>query len=211
MNTIDEIYTAIRHSRGVVVLDFDGVVADTEPLHEDAYVTLLEGKYGIDRSSFDFSQYVGNSEEQIYCKVERNYGIRMDHTRDKRERLAHVMELVRGTSLGPSSIVTFLIGKGVRPLYILSSQDASFIDHLLMHWGIRNECEILEYRNKYSNKLNAIRHLNELTNSLPKRIFHFEDSPAAIEVSRAIGCRTVYVRNSLNREKKAEADWTIDI
>lgn len=205
---LNDITNSISSSNGIIVLDFDGVVANTEPLHLRAYLRLLEGSLP-QNATFRFDKYMGHPEEEIYTMINSDYGLELSITEDKPKRLQIFRTLVKECDLQPANFVHSLLavrGSG----YVLSSQDMGLTSELLTAWRIRDRLEVIDYHSSFSNKLSAIPQLARILDVAPDRIFHFEDSARAIDVSSRSGHHTIFVRHDLNRTVKVEATWVID-
>src|SRR4029453_2212279 len=73
--------TANRESRSgirAIVFDFDGVLADSEPLHLRAYQKVL-GPIGITMTPHEYyANFLGYDDEGVFTKIAQGHGIRMD-------------------------------------------------------------------------------------------------------------------------------------
>ena len=73
--------TANREPRSgirAIVFDFDGVLADSEPLHLRAYQKVL-GPIGITMTRHEYyANYLGYDDEGVFTKIAQGHGIRMD-------------------------------------------------------------------------------------------------------------------------------------
>lgn len=209
LETFKFLLQSIANANGMVVLDFDGVIADTEPLHRLAYEELLKEAISNNKS-FEFERYMGRSEEQIYELINSDLGTSLDVKTDKPKRLGIFWELVKKYNLQPSYFVRPLI-EATGSIEILSSQDIELIRQLTDLWEITRNCNVLEWRSKYETKFDVIPKLAEIYDQRPETVFHFEDSADAIRLSKQAGHQTIFVSHQLNSKSKVDAGWRIDI
>ena len=61
-----------------IVFDFDGVLADSEPLHLGAYQQVLS-KFGVTLSREDYyANYLGYDDQGVFAQLAARYGIELD-------------------------------------------------------------------------------------------------------------------------------------
>lgn len=209
VNTLSEVKNIITAKSGVVVLDFDGVVADTEPLHLQAYVELLK-KYNVQFLYQDFRRYIGHSEEEIYKLLEQDYSIDMNPVKDKAFRLNNFMNLVIKEKLQLSRVAQAILDTDSE-IFILSSQDQATIKGLLKYWNIGNRFSFIKFTSHLPGKREVVSVLASFIGTEPAKVFHFEDNSEIIKSSKTAGHKTIFVRHSLNQEEQSNADWTVDI
>ncbi len=184
------------------IFDFDGVIADTEPLHAESYVRLLR-RQGVTFSPADFKKYIGNDEEKIFTLLAEDFHIAFDHEIESQLRKKDFLDLVHTTNLKPSvqtlELIHALQQKGVR-IFILSSQDEDLLEDLLVQWGIRDYFgDIVTIPRDVPSKREALRATESLFQSQPHTIVIVEDSSVVLEEAKNLGIHTIAVSHELNQ------------
>ncbi len=198
-----------RFSGLVPVLDFDGVVADTEPLHALAYKAIIRSHIP-DLVKFSFSKYIGYSEKEIYRMINRDLQISMSVDKDMPRRLTEFERLVYQNKLEPSSLAIELFSQE-KKVHILSSQDPDIIDRLMKRWGFSGKYFQIQYRDDFSSKFEAIPHISSYINCENAEVLYAEDSARAITLGSENSFKTIFVSHSLNGDPPKEADHWIRI
>ena len=127
-----ELSCVLEKARAAFV-DFDGVVADTEPLHARSYEILLR-EHGVLFDPSDFTRYVGNPAVVILSMMNNDFGISL-HPETAADRRSEIfLDLLANTHLTPNgevvAVVEYLHTRGRRSV-ILSSQRHKIITMLL--------------------------------------------------------------------------------
>jgi beta-phosphoglucomutase len=194
----------------LLIFDFDGVIADTEPLHKLAYITLLE-KFGISKDIFNWSDYKGKSERDIYKAIERDHGIKLEIRAHRHERLGYVEALIEEFGLGVRPEISRLLGSTSTKALILSSQEESFIHHCLQRWGCEGRFDkIAGLADAKESKSEWLANLVASVQIPPKKIYYFEDTLPYLEQAQALGITPIYVQADKNGAGlKEELEWVI--
>ncbi len=206
--TLKTIYQQLRRVRGVAIFDFDGVLADTESLHAQAYIELL-ASHGITFGLSEFTKYMGNSEENIYARLNTDYGIALRIDVDKPKRLDIFRSLADLKNLEPSVIARFFAEKRDIRCHIVSSQDQIVLEELLTRWKMHKQFLILTPTSKYATKRDMVPVFGDMLHLAPAQVFHFEDNGEVIKLSHNQGYKTIFVRHALNKATTTVADWEI--
>lgn len=209
MNLIQDFLETIKEVVTTAVFDFDGVIADTEPLHAESYVRLLR-RHGVTFSRSDFERYMGNNEEKIFTHLEEDFHIAFDHKEESELRKMDFLNLLHDTNLKPSqqtlALLEVLKQRGVRT-FMLSSQDEDLLEDLLVEWGIREYFEdIVTIPRDVASKIDALRTTETLFQAKPHVMVIVEDSYNVLEEAKHFGFYTVGVSHELNRVKEGEFD-----
>jgi beta-phosphoglucomutase len=204
-----------------VVFDFDGVIADTEPLHCDAFRRVLE-PLGI---RFEWREYVatymGFDDRDAFREAFRIHGRSLDDRRlselvDAKSRV--FQDVIRGgvnAYPGTLPMIESLHASGV-PMAICSGALRSDIDPILSRLGVARcflhvvsaddvrkgkpdpEGYLLAYR-----KLSLSR---PASLSAPKECLAVEDTPAGVEAAKRAGLSVLAVTSSYPAEALSGAD-----
>lgn len=121
-------------SASTVVWDFDGVVADTEPVQAAAYNAVL-ARYGVEQPPDWFHTWVGTPEPAIWAGLRAALGLAAPVEVLCAERAEVYSELAR--SLRPAWFVAPTLALRC-PHRIVSAGNRHQIELLLDSWGIRD-------------------------------------------------------------------------
>jgi len=128
-----------------IVWDFDGVLADTEPLHAESYRAMLEDRGFVVRPDF-FDELVGHTEAWIWDRLTELNPSLGESTKELlvEERRVRFLESAL-VELSPSWIATALIPAfaGNAPSQtVVSNGDPDVIGTLLAAWGLADRVEV---------------------------------------------------------------------
>lgn len=124
---------AVENARAVI-WDFDGVVADTEPVQARAYEVVLR-RAGVDVAPGWFAQWVGTPESGIWAGLKDRYGLAASVGALSAVRAEVYEELAAG--LLPAWFVEPVLGLPVRHS-IVSAGNHRQIVALLHQWGLED-------------------------------------------------------------------------
>ncbi len=203
-DTADEFVAAVlplARDRAVV-WDFDGVLADTEPLHATSYRRMLKDR-GLTVAPDFFHELVGSTELQIWGRLaELNPGLG-DGTREMlvEERRSLFLEAALA-ELSPSWIVVALLPSlsGVAASQtVVSNGDPDVIATLLDTWGLSDSLRVARRAEGEDKRSVVVAHC-----SSPSLVI--EDSAQFLGLARSLGAATVGVVHEYNRGRGIEAD-----
>jgi beta-phosphoglucomutase-like phosphatase (HAD superfamily) len=196
----------LAHGR-VVVWDFDGVLADTEPLHAETYRTMLEDRGFPVRPDF-FEKLVGHTELWIWDRLaELNPGLG-ESTKELlvEERRVRFLEAALA-ALSPSWIAAALIPSFAaegRTQTVVSNGDADVIGTLLGTWGLADRVAVAR-RSEGEDKRGLLRaHCGS-------PVLVLEDSAEFLGIARSLGAATVGVVHEYNRGRGIAADLLCEL
>jgi len=189
-----------------VVWDFDGVVADTEPLQDASYRVLTERRGWSPREGY-FIELVGRTEEQIWQSLAHDGFPLIDEiTELKAERMQVFIELT-ATALKPSwlarELMPMLEGIAHRQV-IVSNGDPDVIEKLLLRWGLLQFVAVAR-RSPGRDKAEL---LNESCH--PGSVL-LEDNRGWLAQGRELGATTIGVFHGYNRASKLDADYLVEL
>lgn len=121
----------------LVIFDMDGVILDSEPLHDRARETLLK-RFGIDEPIDDM---VGKSNKETWEPVIEKYKI--PYIQPKIERMQHeiVMQIIAEENIQPTEGLMELLDELDNrriTMAVASSSARWFVDHVLDYYKIKN-------------------------------------------------------------------------
>lgn len=185
-------------------VDFDGVIADTEPFQALSYSRVLN-QHGVSITEDDFKKYIGNNEYTIYEMIERDYKISIDKENILMERSDILIEIIINGKLKPNNevldVIDFIKSKGGNS-YILSANRQWIISKLLNHWNIqhkfKNIFSVFDLNINKSDFLNCCQNYSsvDVTNCIV-----IEDSYLIAKDSIEKGAFVIPVQHSLSDSK----------
>lgn len=206
-----------------VIFDFDGVLADSEPLHLAAFQQVLSS-VGIDLTAHDYySRYLGFSDRDAFIHVCRDRGVPLDD--DRLETLMTVKQDVFPQLVGTHGLYAGAAACLDRiaadvPIAIASGALRPEIELLLERGGLAGRVPIIvaagetprskPHPDPYARALELLvseGFLSEDTSA--DRAVAIEDSEWGLQSARAAGLRTVGVTTSYAAERLPSADITV--
>jgi len=191
------------------VFDFDGVIANSEPLHFTAFKQALD-EDGIELTAADYyGHYLGYDDVGAFQAIGRDRGLPMSAARvaelvtRKGDRLQTL--LAKGSVLFPGAVEFIRQAADVVPIAIASGALRHEIDEILEAAGIAPLFKTIvasgdtpESKPSPAPYQLAFEQLRAETRELldPRRIVAIEDSRWGLESARGAGLRCVGVTNS---------------
>lgn len=200
-----------------IVFDFDGVLADTEPLHFRMFREVL-AEEGLTLVQADYStRYVGLTDAACFHAVLEAHGERPTYGRLNClvEKKTHRMQaaLLHEAVLMPG-IAEFVRAAGTSyRLAIASGALRREIELTLERAGFRDAFEHITAAEDVPNGkpdpdpyLHAVRALSRRRPLLPGECLAIEDTPHGVAAARKAGLRCLAVATSVDQEELWEAD-----
>jgi beta-phosphoglucomutase-like phosphatase (HAD superfamily) len=187
-----------RLSPEVAVWDFDGVIADTEPVQRDAYLVMLRDR-GIEPDSDFFGRCIGKTEGEIWT-----------HLCD-RHALTGRPDILREERSAPSPLTSGLLPAlrehGI-PQVIVSSGNTDVLYCLLRAWQIEGYFDDVLGWSPDTTSTKRERLVSAVAGG---RGLVLEDDLGYLAFARSIGASTIGVRHSLNQLADTAADLVVRI
>jgi beta-phosphoglucomutase len=205
-----------------IVLDFDGVVADTEPLHFEAYRQIFE-PFGVTLTFGEYvGHYIGLADREALAGAGREHrlevegGLLDDLIARKAEIVRRILADARPVYPGVAELLR--IWSAAVPLAIASGALRSEIELVLTVAGVADTVQVIVSaddvkRGKpepdpYLKVLDLLaQHVPDLE---PSRTVAIEDSRFGIQSAREAGMRTVALTTSFPRSELAGADLIVN-
>lgn len=171
------------------VFDFDGTIANTEPLHWKTHQQLLSD-YGVTLTEQHIQSYIGKNDFQIFSAMEKDFNIPLGDKKElKEKRLKLFLDLIHKVNLKPfPNIVTDI--KENEENYILSSQAKFVVEQLLSEWNLLKYFKsIISLENSNQSKLDVIRTIGKKEN-----IVWYEDNIPLVNKAQRLGYSMVLVK-----------------
>ena len=208
-----------------IIFDFDGVIADAEPIHLKAFQEVLSEE-GINLSNKDYyDKYLALDDKTCFAMVLKDRGI--DFNRALIDALmlrksGYYDKFIRENLVIFPGVVDFIKkAYGKYALAIASGALRHEIEFILECAGIRKEFNIIvsahDVENCKPNPEVFVKVLERINNLGPSKsgIIHpseclvIEDSIAGIKAAHSAGMKCLAVTNSYSPEKLSEADMIV--
>jgi HAD superfamily hydrolase (TIGR01509 family) len=213
----------MRGSLQAIVFDFDGVIANSEPLHLIAFQQAL-AEDGLELSANDYySRYLGYDDVGMFEALGRDRGLSMRGGRvaelvaRKGDRMQDL--LVSGSVLFPGALEFIREAAAAVPIAIASGALRHEIDKVMNAAGVANLFAAIvaagdtpESKPSPAPYLLAFQQLRERTGRAldPRRSVAIEDSRWGLESARGAGLRLVGVTSSYAAEELAGAELVVN-
>ncbi len=186
----------------MLVVDFDGTLVDSEPLHARAYADLLKEE-GIEFDPTSFSDFLGKKAPEILTLLTQQYNVHWDEeVLKKREQI--FVELFESQDPSPVDAVISLIqdaNKKQIPIFILSSQYEHIIQQFIERWDLGALFQdVLTTHTDVENKERGLEYILSLfPDANAHNIVIVEDSPAVLTMAHTMEAKTIAIVHELNR------------
>lgn len=212
----------MAHSFRAILLDFDGVIADSEPVHLRLFQKILSEEGMELREEEYYEKYLGLDDRSCFEAVFRDQGKPLIEDQQKelvRRKHQAFEQMSFLASLIYPGVVDFL--ERASPQHFLAIVSGALRDEvlaILRSGGIHEKFQtIVAAEDVTAGKpapdgfLEAVRRLNRdaVPSSeylLPQECLVIEDSPWGIEAARGAGMKCVALMTSYPREKLSKAD-----
>ena len=200
-----------------IVFDFDGVLADSEPLHLRVYQELLEPQgIHLDQATYE-ARYLGYDDVGVFQKFAEDYNLMLGDEEIElliEAKSRRFQELVAsGDVLYPGAAALVQRLGAAWPLGIASGALRGEIELMLRGAGLLNAFSfIVSSGDTEQSKPAPHPYLRaaQLHNVPPAACVAIEDSHWGLQSARAAGMRTIAVTHTYPRETLSEADAVVD-
>ena len=186
-----------------ILWDFDGVVADTEPIHERTYQVLAERRE-CELAAGYFFEMVGHTEEWIWSRlIDSGFPAAVEDIPKLAAERSELFAELAAVTLMPSWLALDLMPAFqpvARSQTVVSNGDPETIERLLAAWGL-DEFVTVARREQGQDKEDVFRRLC----ILPAVVL--EDSDRFLDLGRELGATTVSVMHSYNTRASLRADF----
>lgn len=203
-----------------IVFDFDGVLADSEPLHLRAYQQVLSG-FGVTLTRDDYyANYLGYDDEGVFEKLTARYpsqlgdrGIRA-LIEEKTRVFDSTIEgsIASGDILYPGTVACVAMVASRYPLGIASGALRHEIEAILHGANLAGYFQFIVASGETAEGKPApdpYRRAAELHTRLPAECLAIEDSRWGIESAKSAGLACVGITTTYSREHLTAADRII--
>ena len=206
-----------------IVFDFDGVIANSEPLHLLAFQQALADD-GVDLTATDYySRYLGYDDVGMFEALGRDRGLSMEGGRvaelvaRKGDRMQDLLR--SGSVVFPGALEFIREAASVVPIAIASGALRHEIDEIIDAAGVANLFATIvaagdtpESKPSPAPYRLAFEQLQEKTGRMldPRRSVAIEDSRWGLESARGAGLRLVGVTSSYSAGELSSAELVVD-
>jgi beta-phosphoglucomutase len=204
-----------------IIFDFDGVIADSEPLHLRAYQQVLE-KEGVALTSEDYyARYLGFDDSGLFRALAEDRGLaitddKVDEWIDDKSEIIEDL-LSNDSVLFPGAVDLIQTLARSRPLAIASGALEPEIQLVLDHAGLAGCFRAIAsasdgVRGKPAPDLYllCLAKLREIFNVNANGCVAIEDSHWGLEAARVAGLRTVAITHTYPAAELRGADLVVD-
>jgi beta-phosphoglucomutase len=200
-----------------IVFDFDGVLADSEPLHLRAYQEVLS-PFGITLTREDYyERYLGYDDEGVFTRVASAHGLPLDERRLKTfiAEKARVFDSAIGSEeiLYPGAAACIIRMAERYPLGIASGALRHEIEAILRCAGLLEHFRFIVGSGETAQSKPApdpYRRAAELHGLAPADCAAIEDSHWGIVSAKSAGLACVGLTTTYSREHLTDADRIVD-
>jgi len=197
-----------------VIFDMDGVIVDSEPLHERAFMEVFAEIGHAETHGVNFPDYYGKSDRIVWQDFIARH--QPPHTLEdllarKEGRFTTLLNLEQPIFAGLPELLAKAAGR--YPLGLASGSRHTTIDAVLALRGLRRHFKAIVSSQDVERGKPApdiFLRTAELLGVHPSKCWVIEDSAAGVEAAKAAGMRVIGITNSLPRAKLAHAHHVVD-
>jgi HAD superfamily hydrolase (TIGR01509 family) len=197
-----------------VIFDMDGVIVDSEPLHERAFRDVFKEMGVGDRHGMDFSAYYGRSDRALWHDFVAKHRPTqpLEQLVDWKQR--RFIELVKKEEPIFPGLMELLEQLAPRyPLAVASGSAHPVIDEVLVMKNLRRFFSLVVSVQDVARPKPApdvFLRAAELLGVKPDRCCVIEDSAVGVEGAVAAGMSTIAITNTLPADKLSRASHIVD-
>ncbi len=203
-----------------LIFDFDGIITDTEPIHMDAWLEVLE-TLGVTFDAEEYhAHYLGLNDRDFLDAVGRLHGRHFDEMEKndliERKLVITLRLLEHDIPVLPGVRAFVPAAAEKRLLSICSGAQRTEIEFTLrqLKWmelfaPIIASDAVTKGKPDPEGYIRALEGLQERAKGvlLPEEVVAIEDSPKGVAAAKAAGLKCLAVQNTFSLEDLREADW----
>lgn len=197
-----------------IIFDMDGVIIDSEPLHERAYLELFDELGYAKNHGVNFDHYVGRTDKVLiedFCAAHKP-SFTVEQLSDwKKDRFLRIMREHAPIFEDLPELVARLAAR--YPLAVASGSLHPVIDAVLALKNLRQRFSAIVSSSDVRHGKPApdiFLHTAKLLKVEPKNCCVIEDSPAGVAAANAAGMDVIAITNSVPRAALTAATWTVE-
>jgi HAD superfamily hydrolase (TIGR01509 family) len=202
------------HPYEAIIFDMDGVIIDSEPLHERAFLELFEALGYAETHGINFDDYIGRTDKALiedFCAAHKP-PFTVEHLSDlKKNQFLRILGQQQPIFQDLPELVARLAAR--YPLAVASGSLHPVIDAVLALKNLRQHFRVTISSSDVQHGKPApdiFLHTAKLLDVTPSSCCVIEDSTAGVTAARAAGMDVIAITNSLPREKLSHATWIVD-
>jgi HAD superfamily hydrolase (TIGR01509 family) len=196
-----------------IIFDMDGVIVDSEPIHERAFLELFSELGYAENHGIDFVAYYGRSDRALLVDFFAQHQVpySLDELIARKQR--HFLEILeRERPIFPA--IPALVAKLSRqyPLAIASGSNHTVINAVVEMGALRPFFSVLVSVHDVAKPKPApdvFLRAAELLKAAPAECCVIEDAAVGVEAAVAAGMKVIAITNSLPAEALSRAAWVV--
>lgn len=196
-----------------VIFDMDGVIVDSEPRHEQAFLEIFDRLGYGQTHGIHIPDYIGRSDKAVwldFIAAHQPAHSYEDLTAMKQNRFLEILRAEQPIFDGLPELVDKLAAK--YPLAVASGSLHPVIDEVLVIKNLRSYFSAVVSSQDVAKGKPApdiFLRAAELIKKKPEECVVIEDSLAGVEAGRAAGMQVIAITNSFAAEKLGRADHIV--
>ncbi|HEY1172676.1 MAG TPA: HAD family phosphatase [Verrucomicrobiae bacterium] len=196
-----------------VIFDMDGVIVDSEPRHEKAFLEIFDRLGYGQTHGIHFPDYIGRSDKAVWLDFIANHKPTYsyeDLTAMKQNRFLEILRAEQPIFDGLPELVAKLNAK--YPLAVASGSLHPVIDEVLVIKNLRSFFSAVVSSQDVAKGKPApdiFLRAADLIKKKPADCVVIEDSVAGVEAGRAAGMQVIAITNSFAADKLGRADHIV--
>ena len=189
----------LKNNIGLVIFDLDGVILDSEPLHEHAKRRIL-AEAGIDEN-IDLSWSVGQPNKVLWENMKKRFGFLKTEEELERIQYKYILEEVNDkqlkTSHGFMELLQWLKHNSIK-IGLASSSNRYYLDSILVYYNINKYFDYTVAGDEVERKKPEPDVYKKVLTyfKIPEiKVLAIEDSKAGSEAAVSAGIRCIGYRN----------------
>ena len=203
----------MRGNYSAIIFDMDGVIVDSEPRHERAFMEVFH-ELGVPNHGIHFPDYYGRSDEVVWVDFVKRH--QPPHTMDeliliKETRFLEILDREQPIFEDLPQLVERLAAK--YPLAVASGSKHKIIDAVLKLKGLAQffqHVASVEDVGKTKPAPDVFLRAAKLLDIAPEKICVIEDTVAGVQAANAAGMDVIAITNTYDRETLHEATRIVD-
>jgi HAD superfamily hydrolase (TIGR01509 family) len=196
-----------------VIFDMDGVIVDSEPMHERAFVEIFE-KMGYGQThGFHFPDYYGRADKTLWEDFIARHKPKETFAELMAWKQRHFLDLLTRESPIFESLPELVAKLGAKyPLAVASGSQHAVIDAVLAMKNLRQHFSAIVSATDVPRGKPApdiFLHTAQLLKVAPAECWVIEDSVMGVEAARAANMQVIAITNSFPPEKLAHATHVV--
>jgi len=193
-----------------VIFDMDGVIVDSEPRHERAFLEVLDEIGYADRHGLRFADYIGRADREIWVDfLSRHKPVQTieELLAMKRERVVKIIRREQPVFTGLPELVQKLATK--YRLAVASGSERQVVQEVLALQGLRRFFPVMVSSADVARGKPApdiFLRAAELLGVAPKDCWVIEDSKPGVAAGLAAGMRVIAITNTHPAEELSQAN-----